>query len=94
MYNDRFGSQAGMRSTDRRLKEPLLLAWCLVLTLAASFVIGNYAEPVAATTNYAVALRQDRRPDRERPVVAPRDSTSSSSQTGSTKTSRPRLVRR
>jgi hypothetical protein len=64
-----------------------LLICCLATMLSATYVLVQNVQPVAAAS--ALAIRHDRRPDRERPVA-----TSQGSGTSTSSQSRPRLVRR
>ncbi len=67
------------------------LVGCFSIMFATSVIIVHETLPVAASALAATSVRQDRRPDRERPVTT---SQSSSSSYSSGSQVRPRLVRR
>ena len=75
-----------------------ITVFCLASTLAVTFVTTWEVQIVAAADSSATTVRQDRRPDRERPVMTSSSSGSGDSQSSSTSNpstpSRPRLVRR
>jgi hypothetical protein len=72
-----------------------IMVCCLATMLAMTLGLALDAQPVSAAPVSAPNIRQDRRPDRERPVATQQSSSqSSASNSGSTGHARPRLVRR
>jgi uncharacterized protein YqgV (UPF0045/DUF77 family) len=75
-----------------------IVVCCLAGTLATTFAVVQDAQPVFAAASAVTTVRQDRRPDRERPVSTSQASSNSgfsqhSSSTSSGSHSRPRVVR-
>ncbi|MCC6456490.1 MAG: hypothetical protein IT328_16155 [Caldilineaceae bacterium] len=67
---------------------------CLAAILAVTLGLSLEVQPVSAAPVSAPTIRQDRRPDRERPVATQQGSSQTSASSGSTSHARPRLVRR